>query len=123
MTAAERWNLGGPSFVAACSSSESVGWPSCGGPATGRRSGPSPCRQGFESATVVLSDNGLWSLGKRRIRCNDVNRENQAMANEMVREAVGVFHDERSLQGAADELMISGFDRSYLSILAGHRTI
>lgn len=45
------------------------------------------------------------------------------MANEMVRDAVGVFHNETSLQGAADELMISGFDRSYLSILAGHRTI
>jgi hypothetical protein len=45
------------------------------------------------------------------------------MANQIVREAVGVFHDEKSLQGAADALMISGFDRSQLSILAGHRTI
>jgi hypothetical protein len=40
-----------------------------------------------------------------------------------MREAVGSFHDERSLQAAADELMISGFDRSCLSILAARRTI
>lgn len=45
------------------------------------------------------------------------------MADEFIREAVGVFHDEQTLQAAADELMISGFDRSLLSILAGHRTI
>lgn len=45
------------------------------------------------------------------------------MANDVIREAVGVFHDEKTLQDAADELMISGFDRSFLSILAGHRTI
>ena len=43
--------------------------------------------------------------------------------NRAAREAVAVFQDERSLQAAADELMISNFDRSYLSILAGRRTI
>lgn len=45
------------------------------------------------------------------------------MATETVREAVGVFHDEKALRAAADELMISGFDRSCLSILAGQRAI
>lgn len=45
------------------------------------------------------------------------------MAGAARREAVGVFHDERSLQAAADELMISGFDRSCLSILAARRTV
>ncbi len=40
-----------------------------------------------------------------------------------VREAVAVFHDEASLRGAADELLMSGFDRSYLSLLGGHRAV
>lgn len=39
-----------------------------------------------------------------------------------VREAVAVFHDEASLR-AADELLMSGFDRSYLSLLGGHRAV
>ena len=37
--------------------------------------------------------------------------------------AVGVFHDEGSLREAVEELLISGFDRSDLSVLAGHRSI
>jgi hypothetical protein len=45
------------------------------------------------------------------------------MANETLREAVGVFHDEKSLRSAVDELMISGFDRSALSLLGGHKAI
>ena len=45
------------------------------------------------------------------------------MTDAPIREAVGVFHDEKSLQAAADDLMISGFDRSFLSILAAHHTI
>jgi hypothetical protein len=45
------------------------------------------------------------------------------MAGAAIREAVGVFRDEKSLQAAADELMISGFDRGCLSILAARRTI
>jgi len=45
------------------------------------------------------------------------------MADDSVREAVGVFHDAENLQSAADELLVSGFDRSALSLLAGHRTI
>jgi hypothetical protein len=40
-----------------------------------------------------------------------------------VREAVGVFHDERTLQAAADDLLIAGFDRAELNLLAGHRAI
>lgn len=40
------------------------------------------------------------------------------MTKATVREAVGVFHDERSLQAAVDELLIAGFDRSKLSLLA-----
>src|SRR5215468_181366 len=45
------------------------------------------------------------------------------MANTGIREAVGVFHDERSLQAAVDALLIAGFDRSHLSLLAGQNTI
>lgn len=45
------------------------------------------------------------------------------MADKTIREAVGVFHDERSLQAAADELLIAGFDRSQLSLLAGDKTV
>jgi outer membrane lipoprotein SlyB len=40
------------------------------------------------------------------------------MTKATVREAVGVFHDEKSLQAAVDELLIAGFDRSKLSLLA-----
>jgi hypothetical protein len=40
-----------------------------------------------------------------------------------VREAVGLFHDHSSLQAAADELMINGFDRSHLSLLAGDEAV
>jgi len=45
------------------------------------------------------------------------------MADTAIREAVGVFHDERSLQSAVDALLIAGFDRSYLSLLAGPRRV
>jgi hypothetical protein len=45
------------------------------------------------------------------------------MVGSKIREAVGVFHDERSLQAAVDTLLISGFDRSYLSLLASQRTL
>lgn len=40
-----------------------------------------------------------------------------------LREAVGVFHDETSLRSAADALLIAGFDRSSLSLLADQRRI
>jgi len=40
-----------------------------------------------------------------------------------VREAVGVFHDEKSLLSAVDGLLIAGFDRSHLSLLAGQKTV
>lgn len=39
------------------------------------------------------------------------------------REAVGVFHDVTTLEGAIDELESSGFDRSALSLLAGEDTV
>lgn len=42
---------------------------------------------------------------------------------EKVREAVAVFHDEESLRAAVDELLISGFDRSLLSLLASHKAV
>jgi hypothetical protein len=45
------------------------------------------------------------------------------MAEQRVREAVGVFHDEKSLQSAVDELLIADFDRSYLSLLAGNAAV
>jgi len=40
-----------------------------------------------------------------------------------VREAVGLFHDERILERAIDELLALGFDRSEISLLASHETI
>ncbi len=43
------------------------------------------------------------------------------MTGEKPREAVGVFHDEESLRSAVDELLISGFDRSDVSLVAGRR--
>jgi len=45
------------------------------------------------------------------------------MPNTSIREAVGVFHDDRSLQSAVDALLIAGFDQSHLSLLAGERTV
>ena len=39
------------------------------------------------------------------------------------REAVGLFHDEKTLQDAADELLINGFNHADLSLLAGHRSV
>src|SRR5437764_10435102 len=40
------------------------------------------------------------------------------MAEHTVREAVSVFQDAASLQCAADELLLNGFDRSFLSLMA-----
>jgi hypothetical protein len=40
-----------------------------------------------------------------------------------VREAVGVFHDAGAFERAADELMMSGFGRADLSILAGDAAV
>jgi hypothetical protein len=34
-----------------------------------------------------------------------------------------VFHDEKSLQSAVDSLLINGFDRSYMSLLAGEHAV
>jgi len=45
------------------------------------------------------------------------------MAKDSLREAVGVFHDERTLRSAADELLIGGFDRSHLSLLASDHAV
>lgn len=45
------------------------------------------------------------------------------MGNATIREAVGVFRDETSLHSAVDALLISGFDRSYLSLLAGQHAL
>ena len=45
------------------------------------------------------------------------------MAEDKIREAVGVFHDEVALQSAADELLTAGFDRSHLSLLAGEHAV
>jgi hypothetical protein len=40
-----------------------------------------------------------------------------------VREAVGVFHHWQNLQGAVDELLAHGFDRSEISLLASEKTV
>lgn len=45
------------------------------------------------------------------------------MADTLAREAVGVFHDEKSMRAAVDELLMKGFDRSAFSLMAGHRTV
>ena len=45
------------------------------------------------------------------------------MAHENVREAVGVFGDMKSMRAAADELMISGFDRADLSLLKRQKEV
>jgi len=45
------------------------------------------------------------------------------MVDTKIREAVGVFHDERSLQSAVDALLIAGVDRSCLSLLASQHAI
>jgi hypothetical protein len=46
-----------------------------------------------------------------------------AMTDTRIREAVGVFHDEKSLQSAVDALLIHGFDRSYVSLLASQHAV
>ncbi len=40
-----------------------------------------------------------------------------------LREAVGLFHDATALRSAADQLMLNGFDRADLSILADERAV
>ncbi|HUN49304.1 MAG TPA: hypothetical protein VMU85_22410 [Stellaceae bacterium] len=45
------------------------------------------------------------------------------MAVSITREAVGVFHDARSFEAAADDLLIMGFDRSLLSLMASVETV
>ena len=44
-------------------------------------------------------------------------------AERTVREAVGVFHNVRSLESTVDELMRSGFDRAEISLLAGQDVV
>ncbi len=45
------------------------------------------------------------------------------MAEATIREIVGVFREAGALRKAADELMITGFDRSELSMLGSHKSI
>jgi hypothetical protein len=45
------------------------------------------------------------------------------MRETQTREAVGLFHDEKALQDAADELLVSGFNHADLSLLAADRAI
>ncbi|HLY56593.1 MAG TPA: hypothetical protein VKS60_13605 [Stellaceae bacterium] len=45
------------------------------------------------------------------------------MAISIVREVVGVFPDARSLQAAADELLLRGIDRSLLSLMPGRHIV
>jgi outer membrane lipoprotein SlyB len=42
---------------------------------------------------------------------------------QMIREAVGVFHDRKSFLTAVEELMVAGFDRAELSLLAAERAV
>jgi hypothetical protein len=41
----------------------------------------------------------------------------------LVREAVGCFHHWQNLQAAVDELLVHGFDRAEISLLAGEKAI
>src|SRR5690606_35525505 len=70
-----------------------------------RRPGPSP----------ACAPRGA-RYGERPVRAD--SGEEAVMAKATVRDAVGVFHDEKALQAAVDELLIAGFDRSKLSLLA-----
>ncbi len=45
------------------------------------------------------------------------------MSEKTQTEAVGIFHDARALQAAADGLLIAGFDRADLSLLASQTTV
>lgn len=45
------------------------------------------------------------------------------MAENSGREAVGVFQDESAMQSAVDELLLAGFDRSNLSLLASAQAV
>ena len=45
------------------------------------------------------------------------------MTSGPLREAVGVLQDESALRAAVDELLISGFDRSDISVVAGRRSV
>lgn len=45
------------------------------------------------------------------------------MAEDSTREAVGVFHDESAMQSAVDGLLVAGFDRSNLSLLASAHAV
>jgi len=45
------------------------------------------------------------------------------MPNKTSREAVAVFHDEASLRAAVDELLISGFNRAAINLLAGKQAV
>ncbi len=45
------------------------------------------------------------------------------MAIQVVREAVGVFRDARWFETAADDLLMAGFDRSLLSLMASVETV
>jgi hypothetical protein len=45
------------------------------------------------------------------------------MAEAKLREAVGVFHEEAALRAAVDALLIAGFDRSGLSLLADEQRV
>lgn len=45
------------------------------------------------------------------------------MAQQLIREAVGVFHESRSFEAAIDELLMAGFDRSLLSLMATAETV
>jgi hypothetical protein len=45
------------------------------------------------------------------------------MGDTQTREAVGLFHDEKTLENAVDELLINGFNHADLSLLAADRAI
>ncbi len=51
------------------------------------------------------------------------SRTDETVTSGPLREAVGVLQDESALRAAVDELLISGFDRSDISVVAGRRSV
>jgi hypothetical protein len=53
----------------------------------------------------------------------DNPERSEAAATVRHREMVGVFHDERALEAAIDDLLEAGFDRADISLLASERAV
>ena len=50
-------------------------------------------------------------------------RQEEVVAQKTVREAVAVFDTAAHMQAAVDELLLNGFDRSYINLMATSPTV